>query len=80
MKTGVGLGQPGEGMLGRAFIFTAWILSHGRTNRLLLFGQSRRLRKIGTEVLRRFTVVLDYPHNRIILEPNSHFKENFPDA
>jgi hypothetical protein len=35
---------------------------------------------IGTEVLRRFTVILDYARNRIILEPNAQFKDPFPDA
>jgi len=29
--------------------------------------------EIGGGMLRRFTVVLDYPHQRIILQPNSHF-------
>jgi hypothetical protein len=37
-------------------------------------------RKIGTEVLRRFTVILDYARKRMILEPNSNFKQTFPDA
>lgn len=37
-------------------------------------------RMIGTEVLRRFTVILDYARNRIILEPNAQFKDPFPDA
>jgi hypothetical protein len=37
-------------------------------------------RKIGGEVLRRFTVIFDYPHQRIILEPNRNFPEPFPDA
>ncbi len=32
---------------------------------------------IGTEVLRRFKVILDYAHHRLILERNSHFREAF---
>jgi len=28
---------------------------------------------IGGEILERFTVTFDYPHHRILLEPNSHF-------
>jgi hypothetical protein len=31
---------------------------------------------IGGELLRRFTVVFDYPHERLILDPNSHFKDS----
>ncbi|MGD0963190.1 MAG: PDZ domain-containing protein [Candidatus Acidiferrales bacterium] len=29
--------------------------------------------EIGADMLRRFTVVLDYPHHRMIFQPNSHF-------
>ncbi len=32
---------------------------------------------IGGEILRRFTVILDYPHRRMILEANSHLAEPF---
>ncbi|UCF79770.1 MAG: aspartyl protease family protein [Candidatus Eiseniibacteriota bacterium] len=32
---------------------------------------------LGQEVLRRFNVVFDYAHSRIILEPNGHFDEPF---
>jgi predicted aspartyl protease len=28
---------------------------------------------IGGEILERFTITFDYPHHRILLEPNSHF-------
>ena len=28
---------------------------------------------LGGEILERFTVTFDYPHHRILLEPNSHF-------
>ena len=30
---------------------------------------------IGAETLRRFTVIFDYPHREMILEPNNHFSE-----
>jgi Aspartyl protease len=33
----------------------------------------------GTEVLRRFTVIFDYARRRIILEPNEHVRDPFPD-
>lgn len=32
---------------------------------------------IGGEILKRFTVTFDYPHQRILLEPNSHLGEPF---
>jgi PDZ domain len=38
-------------------------------------GGSRLAGEIGAGMLRRFTVTFDYPHQRIILEPNSHIEE-----
>lgn len=32
---------------------------------------------LGSDVLKRFTVILDYPHNKLTLIPNSRFKEPF---
>lgn len=32
---------------------------------------------IGSEIIRRFNIILDYPHKRIYLKKNSHFKEKF---
>ena len=32
---------------------------------------------LGEEVLRRFKVIFDFSHHRMILEPNSHFKEPY---
>jgi predicted aspartyl protease len=32
---------------------------------------------IGEEILRRFKVIFDFSHNRMILAPNSHFKEPY---
>jgi predicted aspartyl protease len=32
---------------------------------------------IGDEILRRFKVIFDFSHHRMILEPNSHFKEPY---
>jgi membrane-associated protease RseP (regulator of RpoE activity) len=32
---------------------------------------------IGGEILKRFTVTFDFPHQRILLEPNIHFSEPF---
>ncbi|HEY4739867.1 MAG TPA: retropepsin-like aspartic protease [Candidatus Acidoferrales bacterium] len=80
IKTGVGLGQPGEGVLGRAIYFQLGPFRMDGPITSCCSSNPDDLRKIGTEVLRRFTVILDYPHKRIILEPNGHFKEPFPDA
>jgi len=33
---------------------------------------------LGGNILRRFKVIVDYPGNRVILEPNSHFHDPFP--
>ena len=80
IKTGVGLGTPTEGVLGRAeylqlgrYLLDAPITSCCSAN-------PDDLSKIGGEVLRRFTVIFDYPHQRIILVPNGHFSEPFPNA
>jgi hypothetical protein len=32
---------------------------------------------VGGNILRRFTVIIDYPRRRVILEPNSHFADPF---
>lgn len=80
IKTGVGLGTPTEGVLGRA--------EYVQLGRYRLEGPITSccsanpddLSKIGGEVLRRFTVIFDYPHQRIVLEPNGHFAEPFPNA
>lgn len=32
---------------------------------------------LGSDILSRFTVVFDYPHNRLIMIPNNRFKEPF---
>ena len=33
---------------------------------------------LGGNILRRFKLTVDYPHNRVILEPNSQFHDPFP--
>jgi hypothetical protein len=30
---------------------------------------------IGAQTLRRFTVIFDYPHHQLILEPNEHISD-----
>ena len=33
---------------------------------------------LGGNILKRFTVTIDYPHRTVTLEPNSHFADPFP--
>jgi len=40
-------------------------------------GSSETVGNIGGEILRRFTVIFDYPRRRMILEPNSDLREPF---
>jgi Aspartyl protease len=80
VQTGVGLGTAIEGALGRAeyLALGKYRLSGPITSCCSANPDDQH--KIGGEVLRRFTVIFDYPHSRIILEPNRHFHEPFPDA
>jgi len=41
------------------------------------FGLDGRNGSLGSEILRRFHVVIDYPHSQIILRPNKYYKEQF---
>lgn len=80
IQTGVGFGKPGQGALGRAEYFE---LGHYRLMGPIASccsGNPDDQQKIGGEVLRRFTVIFDYPHQQIILDPNHNFSEPFPDA
>ncbi len=38
---------------------------------------SKRNGNLGSDILKRFTVILDYPHNRMILQPNRKYREPF---
>jgi hypothetical protein len=80
VKTGVGLGSPGEGQLGRAEYLELgpWRLK-GPVTSCCSSNPDDKV-KIGGEVLRRFRVIYDYPHEQIILEPNASFAEPFPNA
>jgi Aspartyl protease len=80
VQTGVGLGAAGEGVIGRAlYLQLGSYRLEGPTDACCSSVPDHK-RMIGTEVLRRFTLILDYPHARMILEPNIHFKDPFPDA
>jgi len=41
------------------------------------FGMDGRNGSLGSEILRRFNVVIDYPHQQITLTPNKFFKDRF---
>jgi hypothetical protein len=66
--------------LGKEFKFNA-----GRVSRLKIGGVSFEdvdagaggVALIGGEILRRFTVVFDFAHTRMVLEPNRHLKDAF---
>jgi hypothetical protein len=80
VRTGFGLGQASEGVVGRAlYLQLGSFRLEGPIDSCCSENPDHK-RMIGTEVLRRFTVILDYARNRIILEPNAQFKDPFPDA
>src|SRR5258708_10611538 len=64
VRTGVGLGQPGEGVIGRASYLQLRPFRLNSPLAACCSGNPDDRRKIGTEVLRRFTVILDYTRNR----------------
>jgi hypothetical protein len=80
VQTGVGLGTPGEGIVGRAEYFELGRFRLAGPITSCCSSNPDDERKIGGEILRRFTVIFDYPHQRIILEQNRNFSEPFPDA
>lgn len=47
------------------------------TSIAMVKGQGDRNGSLGSEVLRRFHVIMDYSKNRMILRPNRNFKDNF---
>lgn len=78
-RTGVGLGKPGEGVIGNIEyvqfgnleLRRAPSVCCGGNGELNIYGH------IGNEALRRFKVILDYPHDRIILEPGKMYEQPF---
>jgi hypothetical protein len=69
---GVGLGQEFRTILGRADSLQvgSFTLPHP-------FGATGGTGLIGNEVLRRFHVTFDYPHERVFLSPGQHFSDPF---
>lgn len=80
IKTGVGFGTASEGALGRAEYLELGTYRLKAPMVACCSPNPEDRQVIGGEVLRRFTVIFDYPHQRIILEPNRNFAEPFPDA
>ncbi len=80
IQTGVGFGTPGQGALGRAEYFELGPYHLQGPVTSCCSASPDDQQKVGGEVLRRFTVIFDYPNERIILEPNRNFRDPFPDA
>src|SRR6266849_5490449 len=68
---GVGLGQEFKVILSRVERLQLGSIVFENTN-----GASGG-QKIGGELLHRFTVIFDYSRQRVILEPNRHFRDGF---
>lgn len=69
---GVGLGQEFRTVLARAdsVQIGSFVLPHP-------FGATGGVSLIGNEILRRFHVAFDYPHEKIFLSPGQHFSDPF---
>lgn len=82
---GTGLNGEINGMIGRIeelnlsdFKFSYPIVAFpDSTSAGSAFGLDGRNGSLGSEILRRFHIVIDYPHSQIILRPNKYFKELF---
>jgi len=85
MFLGIGLNGDISGKLGRMKKFN--IGKFQMTNLLVSFPDSQSVNNVikldkrngslGSEILRRFKVIIDYPGNKITFEPNSHLKDRF---
>src|ERR1700690_786255 len=81
--TAEGIGAPVDGEIGRA----EWVEIAGHTLKLPLaaymhaeggvFAWTGIAGAVGSELLRRFSVTLDYPHGRIILDPGRQLEDPF---
>ncbi|GAB3197586.1 hypothetical protein GCM10027293_12480 [Pontibacter aydingkolensis] len=82
---GRGLGGDIHGKIGRldAFVMGKYALSDLPASYpdeeaiKLALNIANRNGNLGSDILNRFTVVLDYPHNKLTLIPNSKFKKPF---
>jgi hypothetical protein len=81
ITTGVGLGEgTAEGVIGHADYFQLGPFRLDGALTACCAPNPDLSHMIGGEVLSRFTIVLDYPRGRIILERGARFAEPFPDA
>lgn len=81
--TGVGIGGPRKDAVGRIealqigrYTVSSPVASFSRDRRGVL-SEDGFAGIIGGEILRRFKVTFDYPHQRMILEPNPHYGEPY---
>ena len=75
--TGVGLGTPTSGALAIATSFRIGSFTVKGPIVACCGATDATSRMIGTEVLRRFTVIFDYPSSRLFLRPNSALNDPF---
>jgi hypothetical protein len=81
--TGVGIGGPGRDLVGRvdALEFGPYIIKQPVTDFSQASGgvmaEADMAGIIGGEILRRFDLVLDYPHHRLLLEPNEQLDQPY---
>ena len=81
ITTGVGLGEgTADGVIGHAEYFQLGPYRLAGALTACCAPNPDLNHMIGGEVLSRFTIVLDYPRRRIILERGARFAEPFPDA
>jgi len=75
--TGVGLGTPVEGALAVATSFRVGSFSVEGPIVACCGATDATSRMMGTEILRRFTVIFDYPSSRLFLKPNGALNDPF---
>lgn len=75
--TGVGLGTAGSGYQGVLWGFRWGGLTWHDVPTACCGATEETSPLIGGEILRRFTVIFDYPHSRILLRPNGNFNSHF---
>jgi len=49
----------------------------GQVHQRLRQQEAQRQGNLGYEALKRFNLVIDYPHQRLLLRPNSHYEQRF---
>jgi hypothetical protein len=75
--TGVGLGQELSGVAGRIDSLQLGPFELRGAVSACCGGSDLSSRLIGGQILSRFSVTLDYPHQRLLLKPNRNFQQAF---